>query len=42
MTDKQIIEVIHRILSRGNDVEIRQKKDGVIVVMEAKKNIVTT
>jgi hypothetical protein len=35
---KQICETIEAILNRGNDVEIRRKGDG-IVVLEVKKTI---
>lgn len=37
MTD-QVIKVIEAILKRGNDVEIRRKGDGYIV-LEVKKTI---
>lgn len=41
MNDKQIIDAIRKITSRGNDAEVRRKKDGTLVVLEVKKNIVT-
>lgn len=40
MDDKKIIAAIHRIINRGNDAEVRKKKDGSIVVYEVKKNTV--
>lgn len=39
MTDKQIIETIYGIVKRGNSVEVKQRKDGSIVVYEVKKSI---
>ena len=41
MSEKQIIEAINKILARGNNVQVRKKPDGSIVVFEIKKNIVT-
>lgn len=41
MTDKQIMELVHKILDKGHDVELRKRKDGTITVIETKKNIVT-
>lgn len=38
--DKLVIIKIYAILKKGNDVEIRQNKDGSIKVYEVKKNIV--
>lgn len=39
-TDKDIMRKIRLICSRGNNAEIKQKKDGTLTVMEVKKNIV--
>lgn len=39
MSDAQLIEVIKQIVSRGNNAEVRKRKDGTLVVMEVKKNI---
>lgn len=38
MIDAQIISAIESIIKRGNDVEIRRKGDGYIV-LEVKKTI---
>lgn len=39
-TDKDIMKKIRSICGRGNNAEIRQRKDGTFTVMEVKKNIV--
>lgn len=39
-TDKDIMRKIRLICSRGNNAEIKQRKDGTLAVMEVKKNIV--
>jgi len=39
-SDKDIMRKIRTICSRGNNVEIKQRKDGTLAVMEVKKNIV--
>lgn len=36
-----LMEVISTITDRGNNVEVRRKKDGSLTVYEVKKNIVT-
>lgn len=36
-----ILSVIIEITDRGNNAEIRRKKDGTLTVYEVKKNIVT-
>ena len=36
--DKAIMKKIRRICGRGNNAEIKQKKDGTLTVMEVKKN----
>lgn len=35
--DGKAIEVITMILHRGNDVVIRRKKDGIVILEESKK-----
>ena len=37
--DRIVIEAIHTICNKGNDVEIRRNKDGSLKVFEIKKNI---
>ncbi len=39
-SDKDIMRKIRTICSRGNNAEIKQRKDGSLAVMEVKKNIV--
>ena len=39
MTEKQIIEAIKRIVERGNNAEVKRRKDGSLVVYEVKKSI---
>lgn len=39
MTDKQIIDAIRRICAKGNNAEVKRRKDGSLVVYEVKKNI---
>lgn len=36
-----MIEIINAITERGNNAEVRRKKDGSLTVYEVKKNIVT-
>lgn len=36
-----LMEVISTIMDRGNNAEVRRKKDGSLTVYEVKKNIVT-
>lgn len=36
-----LMEVISTITDRGNNAEVRHKKDGSLTVYEVKKNIVT-
>lgn len=38
MIDEKVIQAIEAILKRGNDVEVRRKGDGYIV-LEVKKTI---
>lgn len=38
--DHDIMRKVRLICSRGNNVEIKQRKDGTLAVMEVKKNIV--
>lgn len=40
--DKKVMEAIHRILSKGNNAEVRKRQDGKITVYEVKKNIVAS
>ena len=35
------MDVINAITNRGNNAEVRRKKDGTLTVYEVKKNIVT-
>ena len=42
MSDKQIVEVIRKVLDRGNNVEIRKGKDGRMVISEVKKHRVVS
>ena len=39
MTEKQIMEAIHKIVERGNNAEVKRRKDGSLVVYEVKKHI---
>lgn len=41
MSDKQIIETIRQICAKGNNAEVRMAKNGILVVYEVKKNIVS-
>lgn len=34
------METIKRIVDKGNNAEVRRKKDGTLIVYEVKKNIV--
>lgn len=38
--DKTIMKKVHSIIGRGNNAEIKKRKDGSLAVMEVKKNIV--
>lgn len=38
--DEKMLEKIHLITRRGNDVEIRKSKDGELKVFEVKKHSV--
>lgn len=38
--DKAIMKKIRSICERGNNAEVKQKKDGTFTVMEVKKHIV--
>lgn len=38
--DKDIMQKVRLICGRGNNAEIKQRKDGTLTVMEVKKNIV--
>jgi len=42
MEEKKILEAIRRIVEKGNNAEVRRKKDGTLVVYEVKKNIVAS
>ena len=39
-TDVKIIHKLNRILERGNNAEVKRKKDGTVAVYEVKKSIV--
>lgn len=41
MEDKKVIEAILKITARGGNAEVKQSKDGRLVVYEVKKNIVS-
>lgn len=38
--EEKIMETIKRIVDKGNNAEVRRKKDGTLIVYEVKKNIV--
>ena len=38
--DKDIMRKVRLICGRGNNAELKQRKDGTLAVMEVKKNIV--
>lgn len=38
--DRDIMRKVRLICGRGNNAEIKQRKDGTLTVMEVKKNIV--
>ena len=38
--DKELLKKIKAITARGNDAEVRQRRDGVFAVYEIKKSIV--
>ena len=40
--DEMIIVAIKRIVAKGNHAEVKQRKDGSLVVYEVKKNIVAS
>lgn len=42
MSDEKILDAIKRILSRGNNAEIRRSPSGTIMVYEVKKNKVVS
>ena len=39
-SDKIVMQKIWGIVSRGNNAEVKRKKDGTLTVIEVKKNIV--
>ena len=39
MTDLQMIEAIRKIVEKGNNAEVKKRKDGSLVVYEVKKHI---
>lgn len=39
MTNEQIMETIKRIVAKGNNAEVKRRKDGTLVVYEVKKSI---
>lgn len=39
-SDAEIMQKVRNICRRGNNAEIKQRKDGTLTVMEVKKNIV--
>lgn len=42
VNDKEIIKAIRLITNRGNNAEVKRKRDGTLAVYEVKKNIVTS
>lgn len=42
MSDKQIVDIIKKVLAKGHNVEIKKGRDGEIVILEIKRNKVTT
>ena len=38
--DLQTLSIIREITGRGNDAEVRKKRDGTLAVYEIKRNIV--
>ena len=40
--DKKIMDAIKKIVGRGNNAEVKLRKDGSLVVYEVKKNTVAT
>lgn len=39
MSDKQILDAIRSICSKGNNAEVKMTKEGSLVVYEVKKHI---
>ena len=39
--DIQVLNTIREITGRGNDAEVRKKRDGTLAVYEIKRNMVT-
>ena len=39
--DLEMLNVIRKITSKGNDAEVRKKRDGTFAVYEIKRNMVT-
>ena len=39
--DLQTLSIIREITGRGNDAEVRKKRDGTLAVYEIKRNIVS-
>ena len=42
MSDKQIMDVIRKVLEKGNDVEIKKSRDGKLLISEIKKHRVVS
>lgn len=42
MSDKQIMDVVRKVLERGSDVEIKKSRDGAILISEVKKHKVVS
>lgn len=42
LNDKEVMRAIRLIVDRGNNAEVRRKRDGTLTVYEVKKNIVTS
>ena len=38
MSDKQIVEIIRKVLAKGHNVEIKKGRGGEIVISEVKRN----
>ena len=41
-SDRKVLEAIKRIVDKGNNAEVKRRKDGTLIVYEVKKNIVTS
>ena len=37
--ERKVLDAIYKIVEKGNNAEVKRRKDGSIVVYEVKKNI---